>query len=169
MRRILLLLLLIPVLVLSKDKQANEPIMFHTDVACFDHQGLLEILKNKFGEDPVFVAKSDQLDTVTMVLINQQSGTTYTTVLTDRDSLVECSNTSAITVTIPPNSSVAYPVGTSIDILQTGAGQITVAAGAGVTVNATPGLKLRTQWSGATLFKRATDTWVLYGDLMAQI
>ncbi len=99
--------------------------------------------------------------------INQQSGTTYTTVLSDRDSLVECSNTSAITVTIPPNSSVAYPVGTSIDILQTNTGQVTIAAGAGVTVNATPGLKLRTQWSSATLFKRATDTWIVMGDLSA--
>jgi hypothetical protein len=99
--------------------------------------------------------------------INQQSGTTYTTVLADRDSLVECSNTSAITVTIPPNSSVAYPVGTSIDILQTNTGQVTIAAGSGVTVNATPGLKLRAQWSSCTLFKRATDTWVVYGDLSA--
>ena len=83
MRRILLLLLLIPVLVLSKDKQANEPIMFRTDVACFEHQGLLEILKNKFGEDPVFVAKSDQVDAVTMVLINQQSGT-YSIITTNK-------------------------------------------------------------------------------------
>ena len=87
--------------------------------------------------------------------------------LTERDSLVEISSASAVTLTIPANSAVAYPVGTSIDILQTGAGQITVAGAAGVTVNATPGLKLRTQWSGATLFKRATDTWVVYGDLSA--
>ena len=87
--------------------------------------------------------------------------------LTERDSLVEISSASAVTLTIPANSAVGYPVGTSIDILQTGAGQITVAGAAGVTVNATPGLKLRTQWSGATLFKRATDTWVVYGDLSA--
>lgn len=47
-----------------------------------------------------------------------------------------------------------------------GAGQVTV-GGAGVTINATPGLKLRTQWSSATLIKRATDTWVAVGDLSA--
>ena len=99
--------------------------------------------------------------------INAQTGTTYTTVLTDRDSMVELNNASAITVTVPPNSSVAYPVGTTIDLLQTGAGQVTVAAGSGVTLNGTPGLKLRTQWSSASLFKRATDTWVLLGDLTA--
>jgi hypothetical protein len=98
--------------------------------------------------------------------INQQAGA-YTTVLTDRDKLVEVSSASGVTVTIPANSSVAYPVGTSIDILQTGAGQVTIAGAGGVTVNATPGLKLRTQWSSATLFKRATDTWVVFGDLSA--
>ena len=101
-----------------------------------------------------------------LTTINQQAGA-YTTVLADRDKLVEVSNASAVTVTIPLNSSVAYPVGTSIDILQTGAGQVTIAGAAGVTVNATPGLKLRTQWSSATLFKRATDTWVVFGDLSA--
>ena len=97
-----------------------------------------------------------------------QKTASYTlSALTERDSLVEISSASGVTLTVPTNATVAYPVGTSIDILQTGAGQITVAGASGVTINATPGLKLRTQWSGATLFKRATDTWVLYGDLSA--
>ena len=87
--------------------------------------------------------------------------------LTERDSLIEVSSATGVTVTIPANSAVAYPVGTSIDILQTSTGQVTIAGAAGVTVNATPGLKLRTTWSSATLFKRATDTWVVYGDLTA--
>jgi hypothetical protein len=98
--------------------------------------------------------------------INQQAAA-YTSVLTDRDKLVEISSGSAVTLTIPTNSSVAYPVGTSFDILQTGAGQVTIAGADGVTVNATPGLKLRTQWSSATIFKRAENTWVVYGDLSA--
>ena len=98
--------------------------------------------------------------------INQQAAA-YTTVLADRDKLVEVSSGSAVTVTIPLNSSVAYPVGTSIDILQTGSGEVTIAGAGGVTVNATPGLKLRTQWSSATLFKRAENTWVVFGDLKA--
>jgi hypothetical protein len=87
--------------------------------------------------------------------------------LTLRDSLIECNKATGFTVTIPANSTTAFPVGTSIDILQTGAGQVTIAGAAGVTVNATPGLKLRAQWSSATLFKRATDTWVVMGDLSA--
>jgi hypothetical protein len=103
-----------------------------------------------------------------LTTINQQAGA-YTVVLTDRDKLVEVNSASGVTVTIPTNASVAYPVGTSIDILQTGSGQVTIAAATPgtTTVNATPGLKLRTQWSSATLFKRATDTWVVYGDLTA--
>jgi Major tropism determinant N-terminal domain len=87
--------------------------------------------------------------------------------LTLRDTMVESTAGSGITVTIPTNATTAYPVGTTIDFLQTGAGQITFAAASGVTLNGTPGLKTRTQWSSASLFKRATDTWVVLGDLSA--
>ena len=97
-----------------------------------------------------------------------QKTASYTlSALTERDDLIEMDSVSATTLTIPLNSAVAYPVGTSIDILQTNTGQVTIAGDAGVTVNATPGLKLRTRWSSCTLFKRATDTWVVYGDLSA--
>jgi hypothetical protein len=97
-----------------------------------------------------------------------QKTASYTlSALTERDSMIEMGSASALTLTIPTNATVAWPVGTSIDILQTGAGQVTIAGAGGVTVNGTPGLKLRTQWSGVTLFKRATDTWVVYGDLTA--
>ena len=85
----------------------------------------------------------------------------------ERDSLIEVSSGSGTTITIPLNSAVAYPVGTTLDILQTNTGQVTIAGDSGVTVNATPGLKLRTQWSSATLFKRDTNTWVVFGDLSA--
>jgi len=89
--------------------------------------------------------------------------------LTERDSLIEVDSTSAVTLSIPTDASVNYPVGTTIDILQTNTGQVTIAAAtpATTTVNATPGLKLRTRWSSATLLKRAANTWVVYGDLTA--
>lgn len=99
-------------------------------------------------------------------LINAQAAS-YTLVLADKNKLVEVGVGSGNTLTIPPNSSVAFPVGSTITILQTGAGQCTLTAGAGVTVNGTPGLKLRTTWSSATIIKRATDTWVALGDLVA--
>lgn len=96
----------------------------------------------------------------------------YTLVLADDGKLVEINNASANTVTIPTNASVAFPVGTQITILQTGAGQTSLAVSAGVTLNCTPqsatnAAKLRAQWSSVTLVKRATDTWVAMGDLTA--
>jgi hypothetical protein len=91
----------------------------------------------------------------------------YTLVLADKNKIVEMGDSGAHTLTVPPNSSVAFPVGSQINILQTGVGRTTVTAGAGVTINASPGLKLRAQWSYATLIKRATDTWVLVGDVSA--
>jgi len=97
-----------------------------------------------------------------------QKTASYTlSALTERDTLIEVASSSGTTITIPLNSTVAFPVGTSIDILQTSTGQVTIAGAVGVTVNATPGLKLRTTWSSATLFKRAENTWVVFGDLTA--
>jgi hypothetical protein len=106
-------------------------------------------------------------DFASSTIVTNGQTASYTTVLTDKDKLVELAVATANNLTVPPNSSVAYPIGTQITVLQTGAGQTTVVAGSGVTINATPGLKLRAQWSSATLIKRATDTWVLVGDLSA--
>ena len=97
--------------------------------------------------------------------INAQTGTTYTLVLADQGKLVTLSNASAITCTVPPNSSVAFPVGAVVRLVQIGAGQVTVAQGSGVTVSATPTLKARTQYSGLELIKVGTDLWYLFGDL----
>ena len=76
-------------------------------------------------------------------------------------------NAAAITLTIPTNASVAFPIGTRIDLLQYGAGQVTV-GGAGVTIRSFGArLKLAGQYSGATLWKRSADEWVLIGDITA--
>ncbi len=99
--------------------------------------------------------------------ISQRTSSYTLAALTERDSLIELGSSSAVTLTIPTDATLNFPVGTSIDILQTSTGQVTVAGAAGVTVNATPGLKLRTTWSSATLMKRAANTWVVYGDLTA--
>jgi hypothetical protein len=98
--------------------------------------------------------------------VNSQSGTSYTLVLSDSGKIIECSNAGAITVTVPPNSSVAFPVGTRVAIAQTGAGQVTVAAGSGVTIKngATWTLKTAEQEAVVELLKIATDTWRIYGD-----
>ena len=101
--------------------------------------------------------------------INAQTGTTYTTVLADNGKLVTQTNASAITTTIPPNSSVAYPVGAQLNFVQYGAGQVTFAQGAGVTIVSTAATasapNLTTQYSTATAIQIATDTWLVVGDI----
>ena len=99
--------------------------------------------------------------------INAQTGTAYTLVLADAGALVTMSNAAANTLTVPPDSAAAFPVGTRVDIGQDGAGQTTVAAGSGVTIRTPESLKLRKQWAKATLIKRAADTWDLEGNLEA--
>jgi len=98
---------------------------------------------------------------------NTQTGTTYTTVLTDAGKMITCNNASAITVTIPPNSSVAYEAGTVLSFIQKGAGQVTLSAGAGVTLNNANGLKTASQYSVISCWKEDTDTWIVYGDTTA--
>ena len=98
---------------------------------------------------------------------NVQTVSAYTLVSADAPRIVEMNFATANTLTIPPNSSVAFPIGSSILVVQTGAGQTTIAAGVGVTVNSFLGLKIIGQWAGCTLVKRATDTWVAVGGLVA--
>lgn len=99
------------------------------------------------------------------VYVFNQKSTSYTLVIADAFKMIEMS--AGGTLTIPLDATVNFPVGTAIDILQTGSSQVTIAGASGVTVNATPGLKLRTQWSSATIIKRAANTWVAMGDLVA--
>jgi hypothetical protein len=100
--------------------------------------------------------------------INTQTGVSYTLALADKGKLVETNNASANTVTVPPNSSAAFPVNSRIDLSQYGAGQTTIAAGAGVTIRSAGGkLKLSGQYSAGTLWKRASDEWQLVGDIAA--
>jgi hypothetical protein len=75
---------------------------------------------------------------------------------------------SANNLTVPEDATVNFRVGTQIVIVQTGTGQTTLNPASGsVTINATPGLKLRTRWSSATLIKRAANSWYAVGDLSA--
>ena len=99
--------------------------------------------------------------------INAQTGTAYTLVAGDRGKLVTMYNASASTCTVPPNSSVAFPIGTQIQVVQWGDGELTMVAGSGVTLSRTPGLKLRDRFSSVTCIKMATNEWLLVGDLEA--
>jgi hypothetical protein len=131
----------------------------------------LDELAAALGDDANFAASvttSLGLKVDSLTPISQKTASYTLSSLTERDDLIEMNSASALVLTIPTDATLDFPIGTSIDILQTGAGQVTVAPVSGtVTVNATPGLKLRTTWSSATLFKRAANTWVVFGDLTA--
>lgn len=96
--------------------------------------------------------------------INTQSGTTYTFVAADADSkMVQFTSSSSVTVTVPP---ATFTAGQQINLTRYGTGSVTLQGGSGVTVNATPTLILRAQYSAATLVCIDESTFVLYGDLL---
>ena len=106
--------------------------------------------------------------------INPQTGTAYTAALTDAASIITISNGSANTVSIPTNASVAFPVGSSLTIIQTGSGNTTInAVTSGTTTIASNGAtsnapKLRTQYSAATAIKiqqTPSEVWYVVGDI----
>jgi hypothetical protein len=97
--------------------------------------------------------------------VNAQSGTSYTLDLTDKGRIITMNNASANTLTIPANSSVAFPVSTIIDILRIGAGATAIQAAGGVTINGISGgaTTITDRWQGAALTKIATNAWVISG------
>ena len=100
------------------------------------------------------------------IAFNAQTGTTYTLVAGDKDKLVTLSNASAITLTVPPS---VFSAGQQINIQQIGAGQVSIAAGSGVTITSTGSTasapNLRAQYSAATIVCTAADTFTVIGDL----
>ena len=124
--------------------------------------------RQSFTASQVLTAAEQNALATAMIAINAQTGASYTTVLTDDGKLITVSNASANTLTIPPNSSVAYGIGTQINIAQLGAGQVTITAGAGVTLNSAGAkLKLSAQYAVATCVKTDTNTWFVVGNLSA--
>lgn len=97
--------------------------------------------------------------------VNTQTGTTYTFAIDDWQKLTSFTSSSSVTATIPLNSTTAYSVGTRLDMVQDGTGQVTIAGAVGVTLKTSTTAALRTQYSIASAIKMATDTWLIVGDL----
>lgn len=89
------------------------------------------------------------------------AGTTYTLAITDLGTSVEFTSSSAVTVTVPPNSSVNLPIDAIIEITQMGAGTVTLVAGAGVTLRAGGGLSCPYQYATIRIRQQAADVWVV--------
>jgi hypothetical protein len=120
----------------------------------------------------VTVTVNDAGDTITIAgtyappVASSQSGTSYTAVIGDANTFIRFTSASSVTFTIPPNSSVAFPVDTEIHFSQSGAGALSVAAGSGVTINSrSSDLTLAGQYAVAFVKKVSTDTWLMNGDL----
>jgi hypothetical protein len=100
--------------------------------------------------------------------LNDQTGTTYTLVLTDAGKFITFTNAAAITVTVPTNAAVAFPIGTQIAFQQGGAGQVTLSGAVPPTLksadNAYTTVKL---YSVGAIVKIASDVWCVAGDMEA--
>jgi hypothetical protein len=101
------------------------------------------------------------------LVINPQTGASYTLVASDAGKFVTLSNATPCALVVPPNSSVPFPIGTFIEGAQLGAGQLTLGQGSGVIINSTPGLKVIAQYGTFALVKTGTDLWLAFGRLMA--
>jgi hypothetical protein len=99
--------------------------------------------------------------------INTQTAS-YTLQLSDAGAIVEMNVATSNNLTVPDNATVAFPLGTQVDLSQYGAGQTTVVAAAGVTINSASGnKKIGARYGAATLYKRASNEWLLSGNLVA--
>ena len=97
---------------------------------------------------------------------SEQTGTTYTFVLGDANTLIYANNASAQTYTIPANASVGLPIGSEIEVFNLGAGIVTFSAAGGVTIYSKDSLlSMSAQYAAAILKKQDDDTWILIGDL----
>lgn len=113
------------------------------------------------------VLSAASYNSIVQFTLNDQTGTTYTPVLTDQyQVLVTRSNASASTMTIPLNSSVAFPVGTCISVLNKGAGAVTISGAAGVTVlsaGATAASPVLNQYKSCALIQTSANNWYVVG------
>ncbi len=100
------------------------------------------------------------------LVLSSQGGSSYSFVLGDANQYI--SFTGTCTATVQPNGTVAFPVGTTLTLEQSGSGAVTISAGAGVTINSAGNLfKTNGQWAVVELVKKATNTWTLFGNLAA--
>lgn len=92
--------------------------------------------------------------------INEQTGTTYTLVRGDAGQVIETTNSATVTITIPTDASVNFPVGTRIDFFQAGTGQISLSHSGTLTGI---GANSQGQYYSMTIYKKTTNSWRVIG------
>lgn len=114
------------------------------------------------GGNPMFSVYGNGV--TDFILITVQKAASHTLDISDAGKIVEIDVAVANNVTVPPHSSVPFPIGTQIMISQYGAGQTSIVAGAGVTIRSAEGaLKIGAQYAAGTLVKRGPNEWYLFG------
>ncbi|MCB1116787.1 MAG: hypothetical protein KDK71_09990 [Chlamydiia bacterium] len=110
-------------------------------------------------------ATAAQVSAASRPAATTQAGTSYTVTSTDEGDLVQFSNSSAVTVTLPADSTEDLPEGFLCHLNQAGTGQLSVVGGSGVTVRYAYSLAARSQYSSLSVFKVAANTWLVIGDV----
>lgn len=121
------------------------------------------------GDDKTYVWSGSAwaLPVAAPPVVSTNAGTSITLALTDASKHLQTTSATAVAITVPPQSSVAWPADTELKIQQGAAGAVTISAGAGVTVNrlSTATNVIVGQYGVVTLKRTASDTWTLYGQL----
>lgn len=128
--------------------------------------GLANVDNTSDTSKPVSTATQTAIDTVAQTLTVNTQTDSYILALSDAGRVVEMNAGTAKTITVPPNSSVAFATGTVIELFRLGAGTVTITPGLGVTILSRSSLTaIGNQYGSASLRNRATNEWVLVGDL----
>ena len=96
--------------------------------------------------------------------VNTQSGTSYTLVASDENKIILCTNAAAVTVTVPNDTDASLPIGFITHVHQKGAGQVTLAAGSGVTLLYSSSSKTRARYSSVSVIKIGANEYSVVGD-----
>jgi hypothetical protein len=144
----------------------DHALLTHLDYASALHTGFAPAL----GADDNYVTDAEKAALgadQTLMIINDQTGTTYTLVLADKNKLVRCANAAAITVTVDTFANQAFPIGSVVVVEKYGAGNVKIVPAATVTINSVNSLNtLDFQYALASLIKTDTNVWLLSGDLI---
>jgi hypothetical protein len=122
-------------------------------------------LATKADTDTVNASLSNKVDKTKTI---DEITANYTVVLDDAATILNCNNTSGITITIPLNATVALPVGTEIAFIRKNTGEVTIAGAVGVTISSADSkFKIKGQYGTAAVLKVAENEWILAGSLEA--
>lgn len=131
----------------------------------FGQVGAIVTLSNSVAIAEIAAGRAVSCEADPPAVVNSQNVASYTAALSDSQQMYTETSATATSYVIPPNSAVAFPVGTVLSVIQYGAGTVTFVAGQGVTINTPSSLASRAQYSTISVVQVAPNVWVAGGDL----